>query len=209
MKDLFYGIAAGLLIGIGGTVFLSSPEKVVGAVFFSVALICICAMGYSLYTGKVGFIAYNHKKSDFFNLLMCLIGNIIGTALAGLCISFALPAVSEASKIICASKLTVSAPAAFIKAVFCGILMYLAVAVYKQKSTFTGILFCVPVFILSGFEHSVANMYYFAVAGMFNFEVCTYIALIVAGNSVGGLLFPLLDILANSARKDNTNESKN
>lgn len=209
MKDLFYGIAAGLLIGIGGTVYLSSAEKVVGAVFFSVALICICAMGYSLYTGKVGFMAYNHKKEDFFNLLMCLIGNIIGTALAGISVSYALPAVSEASEIICTSKLTVSIPAAFIKAVFCGILMYLAVAVYKQKNTFIGILFCVPVFILSGFEHSVANMYYFAVAGMFDIKVCVYIALIVAGNSVGGLLFPVLDILANSTRKDNANESKN
>lgn len=57
MKDLFYGICAGILIGIGGAVFLASENRVIGAILFSVALICICAKGYSLYTGKVGYLA--------------------------------------------------------------------------------------------------------------------------------------------------------
>ena len=203
MKDLFYGITAGLLIGIGGTVFLSlvnADNKLAGAIFFAVALICICAKGYSLYTGKVGFMAYNHKGKDFVNLLMCFIGNLIGTVVSGLAIMYALPAVSDAAKTICEAKLTQSLPEAFIRAVFCGILMYLAVAVYREKNTYVGILFCVPVFILSGFEHSIANMYYFAVAGMGTLSVIGYILLIVLGNSVGGLLFPILGMLAESGK---------
>ena len=55
-KDLLYGLAAGILIGIGGTVFLACENKIVGAVLFSVALLCICLRGYALYTGKIGFI---------------------------------------------------------------------------------------------------------------------------------------------------------
>ena len=199
MKDLFYGITAGLLIGIGGTVFLSmtgAGNKLAGAIFFAVALICICAKGYSLYTGKVGFMAYNHKAGDFLNLLMCFVGNLIGTVVSGLAIMYAIPAVSETAKTICEAKLTQNIPEAFIKAVFCGILMYLAVATYREKNTYIGILFCVPVFILSGFEHSIANMYYFAVSGMGTFDVISYILLIVLGNSVGGLLFPVLGMFA-------------
>ena len=199
MKDLFYGITAGLLIGIGGTVFLSmvnADNKLAGAILFAVALICICAKGYSLYTGKVGFMAYNHKGKDFFNLLMCFAGNLIGTVISGLAVMYAIPSVSKAAKLICEAKLIQSVPEALIRAVFCGILMYLAVATYREKNTYIGILFCVPVFILSGFEHSIANMYYFAVAGMGSLRVIGYILLIVLGNSIGGLLFPVLGMFA-------------
>ena len=79
MKDLFYGICAGILIGIGGAVFLASENRVIGAILFSVALICICAKGYSLYTGKVGYLAFSHRASDFKNLAFCFLGNLIGT----------------------------------------------------------------------------------------------------------------------------------
>ena len=207
MKDLFYGITAGLLIGIGGTVFLSmtsAGNKLAGAILFAVALICICAKGYSLYTGKVGFMAYNHKGTDFLNLLMCFIGNLVGTVASGVAIMYAIPAVSAAAKTICEAKLNQSVLEAFIRAVFCGILMYLAVATYREKNTYIGILFCVPVFILSGFEHSIANMYYFAVAGMGSLNVIGYVLLIVLGNSFGGLLFPVLGMLAEAGKGKDT-----
>ena len=201
MKDLFYGVNAGLLIGIGGTVYLSLASlgagcKIAGAVLFAVALICICAKGYSLYTGKVGFMAYAHGAGDFAALGCCLLGNIVGTFAAGVLIRFALPAVGAAAETLCDAKLEQEIPTAFIRALFCGILMYLAVAVYREKSTYIGILFCVPVFILCGFEHSVANMFYFAVAGKLSLQTALYLAVIVLGNSVGGLLLPILGMAA-------------
>ena len=201
MKDLFYGVNAGLLIGIGGTVYLSLASlgagcKIAGAVLFAVALICICAKGYSLYTGKVGFMAYAHGAGDFAALGCCLLGNIVGTFAAGVLIRFALPAVGVAAETLCDAKLEQEIPTAFIRALFCGILMYLAVAVYREKSTYIGILFCVPVFILCGFEHSVANMFYFAVAGKLSLQTALYLAVIVLGNSVGGLLLPILGMAA-------------
>ena len=196
LKDFYYGVAAGLLIGIGGTVFLSCESRYVGAVLFAVALICICAKGYSLYTGKVGFMAFAHGKSDFANLALCLAGNLIGTLAAGIAVRFALPAIGEKATLLCAAKLEQSLPAALVRAIFCGILMYLAVAVYREKHTYIGILFCVPVFILSGFEHSIANMYYFFAAQTVSFQSGLYLLVVVIGNSLGGLLFPALAMLA-------------
>ena len=82
------------------------------------------------------------------------------------------------------------------RGIFCGILMYMAVSIYRDKQTISGILFCVPVFILAGFEHSVANMFYFGAAGMFfSMESIIYLAIVVLGNTIGGMLMPVLAML--------------
>lgn len=196
MKDLFYGICAGILIGIGGAVFLASENRVIGAILFSVALICICAKGYSLYTGKVGYLAFSHRTGDFKNLAFCFLGNLIGTFAAGNAIRFSQSALFEKAAALCETKLTQSVPSALIRALFCGILMYLAVSVYREKNTYIGILCCVPVFILAGFEHSIADLFYFFAAGIYSRTAVCYLTLIVLGNSAGGLFFPVLSILA-------------
>ena len=43
-KAICNSIAAGIFIGIGGSVFLAIENKIVGAVFFTVALLCICQL---------------------------------------------------------------------------------------------------------------------------------------------------------------------
>ena len=59
-----------------------------------------------------------------------------------------------------------------------------------------GILFCIPVFVLSGFEHSIADMFYFALAGaMFRPGSLLFLFLVVLGNSAGGLFIPLLGLV--------------
>ncbi len=62
LNKILSGISAGILISIGGSVFLACDNKYVGAVMFSVALLCICLKGYSLYTGKIGFILFIRVK---------------------------------------------------------------------------------------------------------------------------------------------------
>ena len=57
----------------------------------------------------------------------------------------------------------------------CGILMYIAVDIYKNKKSILGIFLAVPVFILSGFEHSIANVGYFSIANMFSIDVILFI----------------------------------
>lgn len=187
-KNILNSFAAGIMISIGGTVYLSCSDKAVGAVLFSVALLCICYKEYLLFTGKVGYIVFDYGKSDILNLALGLTGNLISTFICGILIRYAIPALQGRAFNICLLKLEQTLFSAFLKALFCGVLMYMAVSIYKEKNSIWGILFCIPVFILSGFEHSVANMFYFSLSGVLTIETAAYILIIVLGNAAGSIL---------------------
>ncbi len=193
IKKTVLGIMAGILICMGGSVFLACENRYVGAVLFSVALLCICIKGYSLYTGKVCFIPEKCNKEELSNLFLGLFGNFIATAIGGLLIRFAIKNLGETAETICNAKLNQALIGTFIRGVFCGILMYLAVSIFRENKKIIGIVFCIPVFILSGFEHSIADMFYFAAAGMFNLKALVFIIVVLLGNSAGGMLLPLLN----------------
>ena len=200
--NLVNGLLAGIMIAVGGTVFLacfgdgSMVNKTIGAFFFSIALLCICYQGYSLYTGKIGFIPEKHDGEAFSVLLWGLLGNLIATVALGYALRAAIPAIGGVAEVLCTARLTQEWWQTLIRGIFCGILMYLAVSIYRDKQTISGILFCVPVFILAGFEHSITNMFYFGAAGMFfSVDSIIYLAIVVLGNTIGGMLMPLLAIL--------------
>ncbi|MGN1345878.1 MAG: formate/nitrite transporter family protein [Eubacteriales bacterium] len=191
-KGIFEGMAAGMLIGIGGAVFCACENKVVGAVLFTVALLSICLMGLQLFTGKVGFLVASHTKADLVSLAGCLIGNALGTLLCAITVYFGRNPLSVRAAELVAAKLQLTFPEVFLSAVLCGILMYTAVYCYKVKNTPAAIFFCVPVFILSGFEHSIADMFYFFAALSFTPASFVFLLTVVLGNSVGGMLIPAL-----------------
>lgn len=193
LKTFTGSICAGILISIGGSVFLACDNKYVGAVFFSVALLCICYMGYYLFTGKIAYFAVDHSFANAKNLLVGLAGNLVTTYALGKVIGYAIPGFAEKATTICNSKLTQAIPQTFIRGLFCGILMYLAVDIFKEKKTPIGILFCIPVFILSGFEHSIADMFYFGVSEVYDFKAVVFILFVVLGNAVGGMILPLMN----------------
>lgn len=193
-KNILSGVSAGLVIALGGSVFLACENRYVGAVLFSVALLCICFKGYSLYTGKVGYIPEAHGKEEWSVLLLALLGNLIGTYISGVAVKYAIPAIGETALTICTAKLTQTAMSTLIRGIFCGLLMYLAVSIYRDNKTPLGILFCIPVFILSGFEHSIADMFYFAASGIVSWKAFGFIWLVILGNSIGGMLLPALKI---------------
>lgn len=196
LKTIFGAISAGIMIAIGGSVFLSCDSKYVGAVLFSVALLCICYLGYYLFTGKIGYLANDFSKKNILNLCVGLAVNLIVTFLLGMLISFAFPALSQKAYIMCTAKLEQTFLITFIRAIFCGVLMYTAVEIFKEKKTPLGIIFCIPVFILCGFEHSIADMFYFGVSGIFTAKILTFEMAAVLGNTVGGLALPLLSKLS-------------
>ena len=66
--------------------------------------------------------------------------------------------------------------------------MYTAVEIYKKKQSVIGILFCVPVFILSGFEHSIADIYYFTTTNIINLNSFIFILIVIIGNAIGANL---------------------
>ncbi len=82
--------------------------------------------------------------------------------------------------------------------------MYFAVNGYKILKDFgkyVVIYLGVVVFILCGFEHCVANMYYFTVADLWSLKTFGYLAIMVLGNSVGGCFIPLFDIFCKEESK--------
>lgn len=196
LKTVFGAISAGIMIAIGGSVFLSCDSKYVGAVLFSVALLCICYLGYYLFTGKIGYLANDFSKKNILNLCVGLAVNLIVTFLLGMLISFAFPALPQKAYIMCTAKLEQTFLITFIRAIFCGVLMYTAVEIFKEKKTPLGIIFCIPVFILCGFEHSIADMFYFGASGIFKAKILTFELATVLGNTVGGLALPLLSKLS-------------
>jgi len=195
IKGTINGVMAGILIAIGGSVFLACDNRVVGAVLFTVALLCICYRGYGLFTGKVGFLPEKCDKDNWTVVLTALLGNLIATALCGWAIRYGLPNLGEAAETVCAAKLTQTVGQTAIRGVFCGILMYLAVSIFRDHRSIAAILFCVPVFILSGFEHSIADMFYFAAAGVVSLKACGFLWIVILSNAAGGILLPLLSKL--------------
>ena len=199
LRKVLSGVCAGLLITLGGSVFLACESRYAGAILFSVALLCICLKGYSLFTGKVGFIPEKHGKEEISVLLFGLLGNLIGTVIGGLLIRCAAPQLAATAETLCAAKSAQTGLQTFLRGVFCGLLMYLAVSIYRDRKDIIGILFCIPVFILSGFEHSIADMFYFAAAGSVSLRGFVFIILVVLGNSAGGMLLPALGMIGKEA----------
>jgi len=73
-KTVFGSISAGIMIAIGGSAFLACDSKYVGAVLFSVALLCICYLGYYLFTGKIGYAVDDHSGKNICALSEGLLG---------------------------------------------------------------------------------------------------------------------------------------
>ena len=193
LNYLIKGVYAGLMIGIAGCVYLSVDNHIVGSFLFALGLLTICMYGMNLYTGKVGYVLIN-KLSYLLELLFTLIGNFIGTFIVGkLMLLTRFKGIKVAAYNIGTVKLNDNLLSIFILSMFCGILMYIAVNNHKKISgeigKYIGIFLCVMVFILCGFEHSVANMFYFSAGSLWSLKTLLYVFIMVLGNSVGSILF--------------------
>jgi len=99
---------------------------------------------------------------------------------------------------MCEIKLADSFSSLLILSFFCGILMYVAVETYRREELapifrFATVFLCVAIFILSGYEHVIADMYYFSAAGVWSWNTLLCVLVLTLGNSLGGWLIPLAD----------------
>ncbi len=198
MKCLVKSIIAGVMIGIGGTVYLSVENKVVGSVLFAIGLFAIVVYGFNLYTGKIGYLVTNFNFKYIKELVITLVGNFIGTFFVGFILRYTriYSLISEKAKALVDIKLDDNIISILILSFFCGILMYFAVNGYKELKDvgrYIAIFLGVIVFILCGFEHCVANMYYFSVSFSWRLNSFLYLLVMILGNSLGGMLIPLCD----------------
>lgn len=196
-KLLRHALLAGLMISIGGAVFLSVDNKVVGAFLFSIGLFVVLNQQFALFTGRVG--DFRLKKPAFLiDLFVIWIGNFAATAGAGylLRVTRVADALSTKAETLCQAKLNDNPLSIFVLAIFCGIIMYVAVACFRSTENpigkYAGVFIGVPVFILCGFEHCIANMFYFSIANAWSWKTFLWLLIMTAGNAVGGLLIPVV-----------------
>ena len=198
IKVFVSAFLAGVCIAIGGTVYLSLDNKVLGALFFTVGLFTICVFGLHLFTGKVCYV-FQNDGSYALNLPIIWLGNLAGTFCTAELEHFTRigATLPEKALALCDVKFNDSILSLFILAVLCNILIYIAVEGYGKNphelGKYLALFFGVMVFILCGFEHCVADMYYFSMAGVWlSGKSWLYIVVITLGNAIGGVLLPLL-----------------
>ena len=189
MKCFLRAILAGIAIGLGGCIFMgmvTSEYKWVGAILFSIGLFTVFTFRLDLYTGKVGY-AVENKPSYLVDLVVIILGNFVGALIIG-------QMMPEAAEVLIVdAKLggDIDWWRVFCKGVFCGMLMFIAADYYKTQKKYLATFVCVPVFILAGFEHSIADMFYFCASGTFTLDAFLFILVVIVGNAVGGILIPL------------------
>ena len=193
MRVLIRSFLAGVLVSMGGVVYLMSPDKAIGGFLFSFALFAIVNMNLNLYTGKIGYLVLNINWKYVGMLGITLIGNFLGTLCTAYLIRLTRMDIMEVVTKVTQVKLDDNYISMFILAIFCGMLMFLGVDLFRSIESYVGkalsIIFVVMIFIMSGFEHCIADMFYFNLAG--NLNLLT-LAVLILGNSVGGTLLCFL-----------------
>ena len=205
LKVLISSFLAGMLISFGGLIFIMTRKHidnfVVGAYLFSTGLILVCNFGYFLYTGKICYLfdeLKNKTKPNYvLQLIIGYLGNVIGALIFGL-ICKEILSIPEFVQPMIDSKVNDSWYGLILKGMFCGILIYLAVEGFKKSKTDIGkyviLILCVGAFIVCGFEHSIADAFYFSLSNDI-FSTIPALLLITLGNTIGGLLFPFINII--------------
>ena len=171
-------IGAALLISLGDYALLKLGNPI-GPVIFALGLLGVCYMGLNLFTGKCGFVIQDKIKLS--DLLIILIVNLVAGYLIGLMYSLLDEEVVK-SAISRVSSWDISW-AFFIKSIMCGVIMYIAVYMYK-KGTPLGIIFGIPLFIFCGFQHCIANVITMGVAK----AVDPSLIICIIGNFIGSLI---------------------
>jgi len=153
--------------------------KLLGSFTFATALILIVLLGSELFTGSnfvMGIGLYNEtiRPTQAARLwAMCWIGNLVG-----ILVMSALFAASGASRDLMSSYLALTVPAKLsgawytllLKGALCNLCVCLGVLAGLKLKSETGkiivIFLVIAAFILSGFEHSIANMAVFSLYAM-------------------------------------------
>ena len=179
---------AGVCIGIAGFGYLAE-KSIVGAVLFAFGLLTVVHYGLKLYTGTAGFI----RKGEVGDLLLILIGNIIGclaVALIARCSPMPLQATAQS---VLEGRLSVGPLKGGVLAIGCGFIMTTAVTFARQGKNLP-LLFGVPLFIMCGFPHCIADAFYYLCVPLDFWaahlgEILLFYFAIVIGNFIGCNLY--------------------
>ena len=155
-------VLAGIYVGLSALVNISVNGEILGAVLFSIGLLAICYQNLFLFTGKAGYVKIKNKEEKIQDLLIILLGNILGVMLIAI---ISLISDNEIVQPFCENIIKIRSSCLirtiFFKAICCGMLVDLSVWIFKQKKNFVGILLCIPAFVLSNMPHCIADIFYY------------------------------------------------
>lgn len=155
-------IFAGVCIGIAGFGFLAG--KPLGMILFIFGLATVVSYKLKLFTGTAGFVS---SWSDMLDLLVILLGNLVGCLLVALVARCSPMPMCESAEQLLTSRLATGPLRAGALAVGCGVLMTTAVTFArrsKEIGNWIPLLFAVPLFIHCGFPHCIADAFYYMTA---------------------------------------------
>ena len=224
--ELFvFGLLAGIYVSFGanvatavlsgGTLDAGLAKFLAGSVF-SVGLMLVLIPGSELFTGNILMtIGFIYRKYRFIKVLrnwtIVYIGNFLGALLIAWLVYSSgllgkaghLTALGEVATRIAETKLHLGFAEALSRGILCNMLVCLAVimciASRSVMGKILGIYFPIMAFVASGYEHSVANMYFLPAGLIANgeffsgfFSMFNNLIPVTIGNIIGGLLIVLL-----------------
>lgn len=219
---LLLGIFAGMFIGFGAHADITVMQtlgkfdigfaKFLGAVVFPVGLMLVLMAGAELFTGNnLMTLALLDKKIIVKQMLknwgLVYIGNFIGSVILAWLLKRSGLYVAQAMMTkaigIAEAKMSLDFGDAFIRGVLCNMLVVLAVWFATASKDVVGKIFAIwfPImlFVLSGFEHCIANMFFIPLGKFVGLDI-TWTTIwiknlipITLGNIVGGsIIVPIV-----------------
>ena len=199
------GILAGLAIGVGGFLYIlmihfvsGELGKVLGSILFAVGLFTVCTFSLHLYTGKIGVIYEGKQSKEFYiSLPIMLVGNAIGAfGLGYICFFifrntdiFVTATAAAESRLVFADGMDFVTT--MIKSFLCGVCVYLAVKSFTLNRLrplgIALLVFFVFLFVYCGFQHCIANMFYFGFGNHMKPNTLINLLIVILCNSIGPL----------------------
>lgn len=173
-------IFASILIGLGASGFLALGG-IPGAVIFAFGLVGVVLSGTPLYTGRAGVM----KKEELPALVRIWFYNILACAVIGLVLWYLGGESVDRARTVVAGRLAQGPLRSFLRAMGCGLIIDVACWMYRSTKNLAPVLFGVPLFIVCGFYHSIADVVYLVAAGTWDNAILWYYPIIVLGNYAG------------------------
>lgn len=204
----FFIVVAVIFSNALGSVFTGAEEpawgKLLGALVFSIAVLLISMVGGELFTGNnmvMAFGAYDKKVtwSDAAKVWgVSYVGNFVGCAILSLLFVWAgASGTADYFAGFIGNKLSIPVGQMFFRAVLCNFFVCLGVLcgikLKSEAAKFLMIVMCISAFVFSGFEHCIANMGIFVIAGCVvpGVSISAMIksmVIVTLGNMIGGAI---------------------
>lgn len=209
------GVLAGAFIGLGALMFTLvasdaslgfAASRLLGGLVFSLGLVLVVVAGAELFTGNnliaMAWAGGRVSTPELLrNWVVALAGNLVGAVGLALLVWLAgrgalnQGAVADTVVRIAGAKAQMPWFEAFFSGVLCNVLVCMAVWMAMAGRSVTdkvlAVVFPITAFVAAGFEHSVANLYFFALALLLGAplgaaDLLGNLLPVIAGNIVGG-----------------------